>query len=103
MLVNQSAPEAVVVETTTPEVKVDSDPFLCGYVSDSPASGLSLWHFMNEFYGSDSDVDSVLSFTDIPSFGKKITVVNFGNSPSAKSESPTSTTASNGIPLKKIA
>ncbi|KAL0383227.1 UNVERIFIED_CONTAM: hypothetical protein Scaly_0610000 [Sesamum calycinum] len=35
-------PEAVVVETSTPEVKVDSDPFRCGYVSDNPASTSSL-------------------------------------------------------------
>ncbi|KAL2228362.1 UNVERIFIED_CONTAM: hypothetical protein Sindi_1815900 [Sesamum indicum] len=91
-----------VVETSKPRGKVDTNPFPCGYVSDSTASSSSLWNFMDEFDGSDSDAYSMLPLPGIPSFKKKPSIVNCESSPSVKSKGPASSTASNGTPLKKF-
>ncbi|KAL0349589.1 UNVERIFIED_CONTAM: hypothetical protein Sradi_4108100 [Sesamum radiatum] len=56
---------------------------------------------MGKFYGSDSDADSLMPLPGIPTLGQKTTVVKIESSPSAKSEDPASSSASNGTPLKK--
>ncbi|KAK4438007.1 hypothetical protein Salat_0134800 [Sesamum alatum] len=68
-------------------------------VSDSSSS--SMWRALEEYYGSDSDADSVLPPPGVPQFLYKRGKVAHPSPPSEQPAGASSSTASNATPLKK--
>ncbi|KAK4426860.1 hypothetical protein Salat_1454800 [Sesamum alatum] len=68
-------------------------------VSDSSSS--SMWRALEEYYGSDSDANSVLPPPGVPQSFYKRAKVAHPSPPSERSAGASSSTASNATPLKK--
>ncbi|KAK4434480.1 hypothetical protein Salat_0610800 [Sesamum alatum] len=68
-------------------------------VSDSSSS--SMWRALEEYYGSDSDADSVLPPPGVPQSLYKRAKVAHPSPPSERSAGASSSTAANATPLKK--
>ncbi|KAL2226336.1 UNVERIFIED_CONTAM: hypothetical protein Sindi_1992300 [Sesamum indicum] len=79
---SEKGPDApALVETTKVSREVPNDPCPFAYVSDSSSSSSSSWNFMDEFYGCQSDADSVLPLPGVPSSQKKPKLPNCESPP----------------------
>ncbi|KAK4428640.1 hypothetical protein Salat_1163800 [Sesamum alatum] len=98
---NVPPPEEGWVDALPCQVKQSVGDSTPGNLSDSFDDSSSMWGWMQEFYGSESDADSVLPPPGVPRAIASKTTAIVGSPGSSMSVGGTSSTASNATPIKK--